>query len=150
MIDVVLKVAAKAVVIRGDKVLILREASTYDEGSQLGKYGLPGGRMDDNEAFEDALRREVKEETGLTVSSVGLPFYVGEWSPEIKGVAHHIVAIFVVCHVDSGDVELSSEHDTYHWISTDEIDGYTFMQPDDDVLKRYAVLAEKGFFDVQE
>ena len=49
MSEVILKVAAKAVIMNAEgKILIVREADTYEEGTKIGKWGLPGGRIDDN------------------------------------------------------------------------------------------------------
>jgi len=132
--EVLLRVAAKAVIIHSDKVLIVREAKTYQEGSQYGKYGLPGGRIEPNESFYDALAREVKEEVGLNVKPIR-PIYLGEWWPEIKGVKNHIVAMFILCESKDNNVVLSDEHDHYEWIDPQDVDGYDFMDPDDRVIK---------------
>lgn len=76
MSDLVLRVAAKALVVNSEgKVLILREANTYAEGTQTGKYGLPGGRLEQGESYEEGFVREVKEETGLDVE-LGRPVFV--------------------------------------------------------------------------
>ncbi|CCV64393.1 NUDIX hydrolase [Alteracholeplasma palmae J233] len=51
--------AARAIIIKNNKILVL--ASDNDE------VKLPGGGLDENETFIDALNREVLEETGYTV-----------------------------------------------------------------------------------
>jgi 8-oxo-dGTP pyrophosphatase MutT (NUDIX family) len=50
-----------AIILRGDKVLLLNTRST-------GKYSLPGGGVDVGESMEEALHREVREETGLKIA----------------------------------------------------------------------------------
>ena len=54
--------AVRAIIIEGDKILVMHRNK---EGSQY--FTLVGGRVNDGENFEDALIREVKEETGLIV-----------------------------------------------------------------------------------
>ncbi len=127
--EFLLRVAAKAVIVYNDKVLVLREANTYVEGSQIGKYGLPGGRINSNEPFFKALEREVQEETGLKIEPQE-PVLIGEWWPEIKGTKNHIVAMFVKCKTDSNHVELSDEHDAYEWVDANTISRFNVVQPD--------------------
>jgi 8-oxo-dGTP pyrophosphatase MutT (NUDIX family) len=50
-----------AIILRGDKILLLNTRST-------GKYSLPGGGVDLGENMEEALHREVREETGLKIA----------------------------------------------------------------------------------
>lgn len=133
-----LKVAAKAVIINDEgKVLLVREGKHYTEGTQLNKYGIPGGRLDPGESYEDGLRREVKEETGLEVEILD-PIYVGEWRPIIREVPHQIIAIFTVCKAKTTDVKLSEEHDNFKWVDPANPGDITFMDPDDKVVARLA------------
>ena len=137
MTDMILKVAAKAIVVNEDgNILILREASTYKEGTNIGRYHCPGGRLNPGESYEDGLQREVLEETGLMVEPL-YPIYVGEWHPVIKGVPHQIIAIFTVCKASSIDVKLSEEHDDYKWIKSSDRNKFDIMTPEDKVLDRY-------------
>jgi 8-oxo-dGTP pyrophosphatase MutT (NUDIX family) len=58
------RIAAYAVVERGDEVLLTRMS---DRTRIAGRWTLPGGGLDHGEDPRDALRREVFEETGLHV-----------------------------------------------------------------------------------
>lgn len=139
----ILKVAAKAVVVNEKgEVLLLREASTNKEGVNLGCYCNPGGRLNPGESYEDGLRREVMEETGLAIESL-YPIYVGEWHPVINGVPHQIIAIFTVCKAATSAVKLSEEHDDFKWINSKDRDKYDIMAPEGDVLDRYTSWSSK-------
>ena len=56
------------IVFRDNKVLLVRH--TY--GSAKGKLLNPGGYLQEGELPEDAVKREVMEETGITVEPVGM------------------------------------------------------------------------------
>lgn len=132
------RIATKAVIVRDDgKLLIVREAATYGDGTQRGRYHMPGGRVEIGENFEDALRREVREETGLEIE-FGRPIYVGEWRPVIRGVPHQIVGIFFICKPKTTDVKLSAEHDDFQWINPSQQDEFDVMDPEDKVIDQYA------------
>lgn len=136
MPDIVQRVACKAVIVKEGKVLVLREATTYEEGTNHGRYHFPGGRINPGEPFQEGLLREVKEETGLEVQ-VGEPFFVGEWFPIIRGVKNHIVAIFFLCDPLSDQIILSEEHDDYKWVGHEDMKQIDVMVPDDQVLEKF-------------
>ena len=144
MADLMLHVAAKGVIVDdGGHILIVREASTYDEGTGEGRYHLPGGRLNLGESYIDGLRREIKEETNLDIVP-GRPIYVGEWRPIIKDIPRQIIAIFTVCKPKSLDVRLSDEHDKFVWIKPSARKKYDLMDPDWDVIDTYMMIfAEK-------
>jgi len=57
-----------AVVTRGNEVLLIKRAKFPDKG----KWIVPGGHVKYYETTEEALKREVKEETGLEIENLGL------------------------------------------------------------------------------
>jgi 8-oxo-dGTP diphosphatase len=131
------RIAAKAFIINNaGECLILREASTYEDGTNQGRYHLPGGRINIGEHFEDGLRREVAEESGLEIDIIK-PVYVGEWRPVIKGVKNQIIAIFFLCKTKDAKVVLSEEHDHFEWIKTKDCINFDIMPPDDKVIEAY-------------
>jgi 8-oxo-dGTP diphosphatase len=133
---VTLRLATKALIVNDQgKILVLREA-VYDDGTNTGRYHLPGGRINPGEAFIDGLRREVIEETGLEIEG-GKPLYVGEWWPVIKDIPNQIVAIFFVCKPLTTQVRLSEEHDEFKWISPEEALELDLMEPEDKVIETY-------------
>lgn len=138
--DIVQRIAAKAVITNNaGKLLILREASTYEEGNHTGRYQFPGGRIDPGEPFVEGLHREVMEETGLKVKIIS-PLFVGEWWPTIKGNKNQIVAIFIRCEAITEDVKVSEEHDDYKWIDPTEYKKYDLVDPEPEVIKTYLNL----------
>ncbi len=130
------QIAMKALIVYRDKVLIIREAATYGDGTQRGRYHLPGGRVEPGEAPKAALIREVLEETGLKIE-VQKPLYVGEWKPVIKGVKHQIIAVFFVCLTNTDKVKLSTEHDDYKWIDPAKRHDFDIMDPEDKVIDQF-------------
>jgi len=76
-----------------------------------GKWDLPGGKVDAGETFDEALRREVAEETGLEVSLERVLGAAESDAPE-RRVAYLILEARVV----SGRVRLSEEHTESVWV----------------------------------
>ncbi len=64
--------AAGVVVVKDDTVLLLRRA----EPPQVGRVDIPGGFIEAGESIEGAARRELREETGISLGRVtSLGFY---------------------------------------------------------------------------
>jgi len=131
------RIAGKAIIQYMSKVLILEEAKgTYKDGTNPGRYQLPGGRIEPGEPFEQGLDREVFEETGLHVVAGDL-VYRGEWFPIIRGEAHQIVGIYVACRAQTDRVVLSPEHDSHVWVDMADYRDYNLIEPDDKALEAF-------------
>jgi mutator protein MutT len=97
------------------KVLVLRRSKT-DERRPL-QWDLPGGHAEPGEEFEDALRREVHEETGQSIgtSDVRLIYETSGTFPDVR-----VNWLFFIAQSPSAEVTLSSEHDDFRWVPIDD------------------------------
>jgi len=105
----------KGVVLHRGRVLLL--------ANERGEWDLPGGRPDPGEDHRDALRREVREETGLAVEVADL---IDQHLFEV--LPRRFVRILAyACTVDGdGDVTLSHEHHVARWLPVADLgDGVT-------------------------
>lgn len=88
------------------------------------KYVIPGGHIELGEKMEDALRREILEETGLHIFDLRL---ISLKECINSGTFHekkHFIFIDYLCKTDSSDVTLNDEAETYEWVSLSEIENY--------------------------
>jgi 8-oxo-dGTP diphosphatase len=141
MTDPRLFVAFKAFIERDGKILVVRESGSYKDSSQKGKWGIPGGRLEPGERYDDGLKREVKEETGLDIE-FGRPFHVAEWRPVVRGEPWHVVAVFVRCESPSGEVVLSNDHEAFEWIDPAKHADYPIIESEHAAFEAY--LSDKN------
>ncbi|MDB5260457.1 MAG: 7,8-dihydro-8-oxoguanine triphosphatase [Candidatus Nomurabacteria bacterium] len=117
-------VAMKACIINEkNQILIVRESDSYKDGSQVGKWDVPGGRINPDETLEEALRREVKEETNLILKSYTL-LDVHDTFANKHNEKWHIVRLFYITKCEEGIINLSKDHDAYDWVDVDKITAY--------------------------
>lgn len=124
--DIKVFVATKAFIVYEGKVLLLRESSRYVDGANAGKFDVVWGRVEPGQRFDESLRREVEEETGLKIK-VGRPFFVNEWRPIVRGEQWQIVGTFFECFAESDRVVLSEDHEEYVWIDPKEYQKYNLI-----------------------
>jgi 8-oxo-dGTP pyrophosphatase MutT (NUDIX family) len=103
-------VVARAVVERGDRVLLVRRAE-WD--TLPGTWELPGGKVDAGETIAAALARELEEETGLQASGAPTRRFARTLrSPSGRRVREHVYNLHA-----TGAPSLSREHDAWVWQS---------------------------------
>ena len=73
----------RAIAKKDDKLLLLQRPSKSSHDN--GRWELPGGKIKKGEFFDEGLRREVKEETGLDIiSQCGNALCSGRWRNPIE------------------------------------------------------------------
>ena len=114
--------AAYGIVIKDNKILLSKQVNGYD---------LPGGGINLGENPEQAVIREIKEETGINAKNpklvdAGTAFYKS-WT---KGeVYYQAIALYYVCEYQSGKLSASGLEDYEKeftegpvWLSLDELE----------------------------
>ena len=99
---------------KGDKFLTMRRTSTAP--SRPNTWDLPGGDLEFGEDALEGIIRETREETGISLSSA-VPFDV---ESHVNKDGDFWITIAYRAVADSEDVVLSSEHDSFMWVTAKE------------------------------
>ena len=112
--------AVSAAILRDGKVLIVRRARK----PALGVYTLPGGVVEAGETLEEAVRREVREETALDIEPVALAGHreVIIRDAQARTERHFVILCFASRWL-SGEPQLNDELDEARWIDPQELAG---------------------------
>lgn len=110
------RVVAGALIQYEDALLLLRRARDFrGVNAGLGLWEPPGGTVEPGEKIEEALRREVREETGIVVGDdepelVMVLNYIVE---DMQAAVHRFHVLYAVFVDDMPKVTLGDEHDEY-------------------------------------
>jgi 8-oxo-dGTP diphosphatase len=89
-------VGVGAVVIEQDRVLLVRR----NRQPMLGQWSVPGGAVELGETLEDAIRREVAEETGLSVAPIAIIKTFDRIERDAAGrVQYHYILVDFLCRL---------------------------------------------------
>lgn len=84
------------------------------------RWGIPGGKIRRGEASEDALRREIREETALEVEAIRFVMVQDcIESPEFERPEHFLLLNYVARR-SSGEVALNDEAEAFRWVNVPE------------------------------
>ncbi len=113
------------------------------------RYVVPGGHVELGERLEEALRREVKEETGLDIHDVEFLMYQEFIFDEAFWKRRHYIFFDFVCRADSTEVTLNSEAEEYVWVPPEEalqlpLEPYTVRSVEEYLRSRKTGRTGKG------
>lgn len=102
------------------KILLLKVRSK--SGHDAGKWEIPGGKVKRKEFFDEALKREFLEETGLEINIESLYNVIQNDYTACK-TNERIKSIQLIMKVTSTSdkVQISPEHDDYNWFTEEEV-----------------------------
>lgn len=123
-----------AIIEDGDALLMERR-------SDCGRWGLPGGAVEAHEALEEALRREVFEETGLVVSSAALLCISADPSRIVRYPDGNTVRLLTFAYTaeveDLGSLRRSEESLEVRFVGREELGRLDVIETARPVLERF-------------
>ncbi len=132
-----------------DRLLLLRGGDPARP--QYVIWHAPGGGVDDGEDDATAARRELREETGLSVDAVGDPVWLRSLVFSFDGVLYDQDEVFYCVRVDghevddSGHTELERRYlSGHHWFCLDELRTCPDLLAPPDLVERLTELLSDG------
>jgi len=124
------------IIITDDKnrVLVLKRIPKSKLSPSL--WNLPGGKVNRGENLNQAVIREVKEETNLELKSLGKPFYI-YYYPKTTVYA-------IKTRVIKGKIFLNKEHSKFRWVSNDDWENLKYTPSGLATLKKFLNNQPKG------
>lgn len=117
-----------AIIVRDGKVF----ATERGYGQWKGWWEFPGGKMEEGESPEEALKREIREELDAEIC-VGELLDTVEWDyPDF-----HMTMHCFICSLTSGSMHLN-EHEDAAWLTEETLDSVKWLPADEGLIPKIA------------
>ena len=114
-----------AIILKDDKFFIAQRNRNKHMGLC---WEFPGGKVEKNENFEQALKREIKEELNISIL-INKKIRVENYQDNKINVKLHY---YLCSHID-GEFILN-EHEDSAWVAKNEFNKYNFAEGDKDII----------------
>ncbi len=105
----------------------------------MGQWSLPGGLVETGESLAEAVRREVREETGLEIEPLGVLEIFERIMRNAEGTAeYHYVLIDYICRVAGGALAAGDDACGVEWVRRRDLAAL-------DITEGTLGVIEKGF-----
>ena len=120
--NIIQKIVVAAVVLYKNKVLLLQRSAK--EKIYPGLWELPSGKRENLESSIEAVKREVREETGLNIEIIR-PLNIFEYLMEKDDLIKDTTQINFLAKIKGKyKVKISKEHDNFAWVDKKELSKY--------------------------
>ena len=107
------RISVRAIVRRDGKTLLLKRAN--GRPSIFGKFELPGGKLEAGEQPDDAVRRYLKNDTGLTAQTVQLLDAISYTDRDDRDIQYAVIVYLVGLNGGDDSPKLSQNYNKYVW-----------------------------------
>jgi len=129
-----------AVVFRGEDVLLIERGKEPLKGW----WTLPGGLVEPGERLENAVRREVMEETGLRVTPKAIAAVFERIMPDEDGCTEfHYVIVDYLCDYESGTLQAASDVADAAWVSMADMGSIKMAPGTPPVIREALAMKER-------
>jgi 8-oxo-dGTP diphosphatase len=132
-----MRVIVSALVRDQDRYLFLRQ--NKPGGAYPGTLHIPGGGLEAGESPDEAVRREIQEETGLTVRNL-VRFDFDHDITDYKGGKIQFVFLRYTCERDGGEAQAGSDAAELLWLTKDQISNFAHNEPSVRLLTKMGIL----------
>lgn len=109
-----------AIIKKEDKIFVTRRGY----GEFIDMWEFPGGKLEEGESKEEALKREIKEELELHIENLKYLTTVDYDYPNF-----HLKMDCFICEIAGGKLALNAHNDA-KWITFDELDNQKWVPAD--------------------
>jgi mutator protein MutT len=113
-------VSVGGVVIHHNRVLLVRRGRE----PMKGEWSIPGGALELGETLQDAVRRELKEETGLDVEPTRILLVLDRILKYRRRVKYHYVIVDFACQLKGGRLAPASDVLEARWVRQNDLPRY--------------------------
>lgn len=108
-------------------------------------WAIPGGKIKFGESLEEAVKREVREETGIDIKVIRL---LGVQTVIIKKngkiVDHFLLIDFEAYPLENELKPNTEEIDEVRWVKFSELEKYRLSSPTLKILKKFGIIFRKN------
>ncbi len=124
-------------VVNEGKALIVKRAHE----PRRGEWSLPGGHVELGETLVDAVRREIREETGLEIAVGPMVALFDRVHRRDGRVQYHFVIVDYLCTSVGGALCAGDDAEEAVWVTSDELEHYGVNAFAADVIRKGLAMA---------
>lgn len=128
-----------AVIKNVDKILLGQKPKS--KGPYPDTWHIPGGGINiENENCEDAILREIKEETGLKVKNLQRIAWDTDVEPDKNGDVTYYIFLQFVSDLAGGKLRAGDDMKHFEWVNIKNISNYNLNKPTKILFKKLGYL----------
>jgi 8-oxo-dGTP diphosphatase len=134
-------VGVGALVLRRDRILLVERGREPLKGY----WSLPGGVLEIGESLKDAIRREVREETGLEIKPLGVFEVFERINRDQEGrPEYHYILVDFLCRAVGGELRPADDASRAEWIAKAQLRNYRITEGTVPVIEKAFRYGARG------